>query len=178
MSSFGDEGSGAAVAVVIPCRDEAPTIERVIDGFRQVLPEAEIVVCDNASSDATAQLAAAAGARVVSEPQPGKGRAVRRLLADVDLQHGCRHQVGNLEAGQTGAERFLMPKPSAEQQPFQPGFASAKLSHHLRRAIAVQIGRLDLPHRLGPALETRAHELSHSPITVDGSDDQLERAQA
>lgn len=84
MSTFGDGGSGAAVAVVIPCRDEEPTIKTVIDGFRQVLPEAEIVVCDNASTDATAEAAAEAGARVVHEPQPGKGRAVRRLLADVD----------------------------------------------------------------------------------------------
>ncbi|MEM9201026.1 MAG: glycosyltransferase family 2 protein [Actinomycetota bacterium] len=72
------------VAVVIPCRDEAVTIERVIDGFRSAMPDADIIVCDNASTDDTAARARAAGARVIAEPRPGKGRAVRRLLADVD----------------------------------------------------------------------------------------------
>ena len=69
---------------MIPCRDEALTIAGVINDFRAAMPEAEIVVADNASSDETAAIAREAGARVVFEPRPGKGRAVRRLLADVD----------------------------------------------------------------------------------------------
>lgn len=72
------------VAVVIPCRDEAVTIAQVVEGFRRSMPDAEIVVCDNASTDDTAARAREAGARVIEEPRPGKGRAVRRLLADVD----------------------------------------------------------------------------------------------
>ena len=72
------------VAVVIPCRDEAVTIVQVVEGFRRSMPDAEIVVCDNASTDDTAARASEAGARVIEEPRPGKGRAVRRLLADVD----------------------------------------------------------------------------------------------
>jgi glycosyltransferase involved in cell wall biosynthesis len=71
-------------AVLLPCHNEALTIESAIAGFREVLPEAEIWVCDNASTDATAALAAAGGARIIHETRLGKGQAVRRLFADVD----------------------------------------------------------------------------------------------
>lgn len=74
------------VAVVIPARDEEAAIGRVVRDFAAALPGALIVVADNASSDGTAAAAAEAGARVVSEPRPGKGRALRRLLADVHAE--------------------------------------------------------------------------------------------
>ncbi|MHB1786080.1 MAG: glycosyltransferase family 2 protein [Acidimicrobiales bacterium] len=73
-----------AIAVLIPCRDEEVTVVDVVKGFRDVLPQATVYVCDNGSSDATATMAAGAGAVVVSEPRPGKGRAVKRLFADID----------------------------------------------------------------------------------------------
>lgn len=72
------------VAIVIPCRDEAVTIRQVVEGFQRSMPGAAIIVCDNASTDQTASIARAAGARIIEEPRPGKGRALRRLLADVD----------------------------------------------------------------------------------------------
>lgn len=72
------------IAVLVPCHNEAQTIAQVVADFRAVLPEAEIVACDNASSDATAAVARAAGARVLSEPRRGKGHAVRRLFAAID----------------------------------------------------------------------------------------------
>ncbi len=56
----------------------------VVAGFRAALPEARIVVCDNASTDGTAATARAAGAVVLTEPRRGKGNAVRRLFADVE----------------------------------------------------------------------------------------------
>ncbi len=72
------------VAVLVPCHDEAATVGRVVTAFREALPGARVVVCDNASNDDTAQVARDAGAVVISEPRPGKGFAVRRLFADVD----------------------------------------------------------------------------------------------
>ena len=72
------------IAVLIPCRNEALTIANVIAEFRRSLDRASIWVCDNASTDATAQRAVEAGADVVFEPRPGKGHAVRRLFAAVD----------------------------------------------------------------------------------------------
>jgi glycosyltransferase involved in cell wall biosynthesis len=78
--------SSPTIAVLIPCRDEALTIAKVVADFRRALPEAAIWVCDNASRDDTAQKARTAGARVVTEMRPGKGNAVRALLglADAD----------------------------------------------------------------------------------------------
>jgi len=68
------------LTVVVPARNEAGTIERVI---RQLLPQpwvGEVVVVDNASDDGTAQVAAQAGARTVYEPNRGMGHAVRAGL--------------------------------------------------------------------------------------------------
>ena len=72
------------IAVLIPCRDEAVAIAGVVAGFRAALPGAAIHVYDNASSDGTAAVAAAAGAIVRTEPQRGKGNVVRRMFADVE----------------------------------------------------------------------------------------------
>ncbi|MFZ2619324.1 MAG: glycosyltransferase [Alphaproteobacteria bacterium] len=72
------------IAVIIPCYNEAVTIAGLVNELRMTLPEADIVVCDNRSSDNTAELAKAAGATVVYEPRPGKGNAVRRLFNSVD----------------------------------------------------------------------------------------------
>lgn len=72
------------IAVLVPCRNEAPTIGKVIADFRAALPDAEIHVFDNGSSDATSVLAAAAGATVHRVSLPGKGNVVRRMFADVD----------------------------------------------------------------------------------------------
>jgi glycosyltransferase involved in cell wall biosynthesis len=72
------------IAVLVPCHNEALTVAGVVQGFAASLPGAAIYVCDNGSADNTADIARAAGARVISEPRLGKGNAVRRLFADVD----------------------------------------------------------------------------------------------
>ena len=72
------------IAVVIPCHNEALTIGAVVAGFRGSLPEASIHVFDNGSSDGTADVARAAGARVHLVPARGKGEAVRAMFRDVD----------------------------------------------------------------------------------------------
>ena len=69
------------IAVIIPCKNEALTIAKVITDFHHELPDAKIWVCDNRSTDETAATARAAGALVVEEDRPGKGHAVRRLFA-------------------------------------------------------------------------------------------------
>ena len=57
-----------AVAVLIPCYNEELTIRGVVESFRAQLPGARILVFDNNSTDRTAAIARAAGARVVFEP--------------------------------------------------------------------------------------------------------------
>jgi len=69
------------VSVIVPARNEAQTIGRVVGQLRDMAGIAEVVVIDNASTDATAVLAEAAGARVVPEARPGMGHAVRTGIA-------------------------------------------------------------------------------------------------
>ncbi len=72
------------VAVLIPCFNEEITIGEVVRNFRAQLPEADIYVYDNNSSDRTAEMARAAGAVVCRERFQGKGNVVRRMFADVE----------------------------------------------------------------------------------------------
>lgn len=72
------------IAAVIPCYNEALAIGQVIDAFRTHLPQAEVHVFDNASTDDTAAVARAAGARVTGVRLRGKGNVVRRMFADVE----------------------------------------------------------------------------------------------
>ncbi|MBD9390028.1 glycosyltransferase [Agrobacterium sp. AGB01] len=75
------------IAIVIPCFNEAVAIKQVITGFREVLPEAEIYVYDNNSTDETVAIAAKEGAVVRHETRQGKGHVVRRMLSEVDADY-------------------------------------------------------------------------------------------
>lgn len=72
------------IAVLIPCHNEETSVAAVVSGFRQSLPQAEIYVYDNNSSDMTVVEAEAAGAIVRRESKAGKGNVVRRMFADID----------------------------------------------------------------------------------------------
>jgi len=76
-----------SVAVLVPCYNEAITIAKVCDDFRRCLPDADIYVYDNNSSDGTAQIAAEHGAIVRHEPRQGKGHVVRQMLRDIDADY-------------------------------------------------------------------------------------------
>ncbi len=79
-----DRPSPLRIAAVIPCYNEALAIGQTIAEFRQHLPQAQIHVFDNNSSDDTAGVARAAGAVVTHVPLRGKGNVVRRMFADVE----------------------------------------------------------------------------------------------
>jgi glycosyltransferase involved in cell wall biosynthesis len=70
------------VSVVVPCLNEEKTvvicIEKALASFRKLKISGEVVVVDNGSSDRSAELAAAAGARVVRHDVRGYGAALRR----------------------------------------------------------------------------------------------------
>ncbi|MBT2323559.1 glycosyltransferase [Variovorax paradoxus] len=72
------------IAAVIPCFNEALAVAQVVDEFRAAVPEAEIHVFDNASTDDTAAVARAAGAQVTHVALRGKGNVARRMFADVE----------------------------------------------------------------------------------------------
>ena len=74
------------IAVLIPCYNEAATIEKVVRDFRAALPEAVVYVYDNNSTDGTGDLARAAGAVVRRERRQGKGNVIRTMFRDIEAQ--------------------------------------------------------------------------------------------
>jgi glycosyl transferase family 2 len=104
------------VSVVIPCLNEAESIEACVRSARRVLDEnglpGEVVVADNDSEDGSGELAAAAGARVVHEARRGYGSAYLAgfaaargryiVTADADQTYDFAeipHFVAQLEGG-------------------------------------------------------------------------------
>jgi glycosyltransferase involved in cell wall biosynthesis len=74
-------------AVLVPCYNEAITIEKVVHDFQQYLPGCRIFVYDNNSSDGTARLASKAGAIVKNEVRQGKGNVMRSMFRDIDAEY-------------------------------------------------------------------------------------------
>ena len=72
------------IAVLIPCYNEALTIAKVVADYRAALPEAEIFVYDNNSSDGTDRIAREAGATVRYERRQGKGNVIRTMFREID----------------------------------------------------------------------------------------------
>jgi glycosyltransferase involved in cell wall biosynthesis len=79
----GATGATGSVAVIVPCFNEALTVAKVTRDFLAQPEVVEVLVVDNNSTDGTASLAAAAGARVVHESRPGKGFALVAGLRQV-----------------------------------------------------------------------------------------------
>lgn len=74
------------VAVLIPCYNEEKTIKKVVLDWKKALPEADIYVYDNNSSDRSSKIAKSAGAIVRRSPQRGKGNVVRQMFREVDAE--------------------------------------------------------------------------------------------
>lgn len=75
------------IAVLIPCYNEAKTIEKVVTDFKNALgKDAVIYVYDNNSTDKTAELAQNAGAVVKHEYRQGKGNVIRRMFREIDAE--------------------------------------------------------------------------------------------
>lgn len=72
------------IAVLIPCYNESKTIAKVVSDYKAALPEADIYVYDNNSSDNTDKIAAEAGAIVKYEYRQGKGNVIRSMFRDIN----------------------------------------------------------------------------------------------
>lgn len=132
--------------MILPCFNEAEAIGNVVRDFRAALPEAEIYVFDNCSTDLTRQCALAAGAKVIVEYRRGKGHVVRRMFADVD------------------ADIYVM----ADGDGTYEAAAAPMLIAHLRREhadmaigarVPVQGAAFPKGHRFGNALFNRTYRL-------------------
>jgi len=106
------------VSVVIPCLNEAETIEECVRKARKAMDDAglagEVLVADNGSDDGSAELAAEAGARVIHEPRRGYGSAYLAgfgaatgryvVMADADLTYDFEEIPNFIEPLQDGAD--------------------------------------------------------------------------
>lgn len=72
------------IAVLIPCYNESKTIEKVISDYKSALPDADIYVYDNNSSDGTDAIALKAGAVVRYEHRQGKGNVIRTMFREIE----------------------------------------------------------------------------------------------
>lgn len=72
------------IAVLIPCYNESATVAKVVTDYKNALPEADIYVYDNNSTDGTDKLAREAGAIVKYEYRQGKGNVIRSMFRQID----------------------------------------------------------------------------------------------
>jgi hypothetical protein len=92
------------LTVLVAARDEEERIAATVEALRAAFPEAEVIVADDGSRDATADVAEAAGALVLRLPHRGKGQALTLgervavagdlLLCDADLRGDLRPLLG------------------------------------------------------------------------------------
>ena len=75
------------IAILIPCYNEALTIKKVINDFQKELPEADIYVYDNNSTDDTYEIALKEGVIVRKEPRQGKGNVIRQMFFDIEADY-------------------------------------------------------------------------------------------
>lgn len=83
MEPSSDHRKRWRVAVAIPCYNEAPALPGVFAEWRKALPEADLILFDNNSSDGSAQVARDHSVRVVPVSRQGKGFVVRAMFAEL-----------------------------------------------------------------------------------------------
>lgn len=71
-------------AILVPCYNESATIEKVVLDFKKIMPNADIYVYDNNSTDNSDNIARNAGAIVRYEYKQGKGNVVRSMFRDIN----------------------------------------------------------------------------------------------
>jgi len=101
------------ISIILPAKNEVEGLRRILPVLRTAWPEAELIVVDDGSTDATAQVAAGHGATVLSGPYSmGNGAAIKRgtraasgevlVFMDADGQHDPAHiqrMLDKLDAG-------------------------------------------------------------------------------
>ena len=124
-----------SITVILPAKNEAEGLRGALPALKLAYPEAEIIVVDDGSSDATAQIAAEHGARVLSSPYSmGNGAAIKRgaraasgdilVFMDADGQHGAEHVRALLDRLEQGYDMVVGARDRSGQANFHRGLAN------------------------------------------------------
>ena len=127
--------SPPTLSIILPAKNEAEGLRGTLPALKQAYPEAEIIVVDDGSSDATAQIAAEHGARVLSSPYSmGNGAAIKRgaraasgdilVFMDADGQHGAEHVRALLDRLEQGYDMVVGARDRSGQANFHRGLAN------------------------------------------------------
>jgi len=133
------------LSIILPAKNEAEGLKRTLPGLREAYPDAEIIVVNDGSTDATAEIAAGLGAKVVGSPYSmGNGAAIKRgtraahgavlVFMDADGQHSAEH-IGQLLAKlDEGYDMVVGARDGSGQANFHRGLANAfynRLASHM-----------------------------------------------
>lgn len=123
------------VSVVLPAKNEAEGLRRTLPALRAVLPDAEVIVVDDGSTDETKAIAASLGARVLSSPYSmGNGAAIKRgaraaggdviVFMDADGQHNPAQIPALLARLEAGYDMVVGARDGSGQASFGRGLAN------------------------------------------------------
>ena len=123
------------LSIVLPAKNEAEGLRQVLPALRRDFPLAELIVVDDGSTDDTAAIAGAAGARVLSAPYGmGNGAAIKRgaraatgeilVFMDADGQHGAQHVRALLEKLAEGYDMVVGARDRSGQANLHRGLAN------------------------------------------------------
>lgn len=124
------------LSVILPAKNEAIGLAKVLPALRGLLPEAEVIVVDDGSSDDTAAVARGHGATVLSAPYSmGNGAAIKRgaraaagevlVFMDADGQHDPAHIPTLLAKLAQGYDMAVGARDSSGQASRHRGLANA-----------------------------------------------------
>ncbi|WP_417311584.1 glycosyltransferase family 2 protein [Ectopseudomonas khazarica] len=123
------------LSIILPAKNESAAISATVSGIRQHYPNAEVIVVNDGSTDGTATVAEAAGARVVHHPySKGNGAAIKTgaraasgeiiVFMDADGQHDPADIARLLEVLEQGHDMVVGARQKGSQASFGRGLAN------------------------------------------------------